>query len=187
MKKKDKYLQGCASGESFWLIEMTEPDADLLAALRPGIKDGNEYVLNGSNVFISNGELADLAIVAAKTSPALGTSGVSLFLVEKGTPGFERGQRIEKIGMHVQDTTELFFEDCRIPESNLLGIEGQGFKYLMQKLQQERLVVAMGSQTLRKESGIQPWLCQGTQCFGQPWVYSKHSVRSCPNSYSRCK
>ncbi len=149
-EQKNKWLPGCASGDVILAIGMTEPDAgsDLGSLRTRAIKDGDDYILNGSKVFISNGELADLAIIAAKTNPGAGTSGVSLFLVEKGTPGFDSGQKIQKIGLHVQDTTELFFEDCRIPKANLLGIEGQGFKYLMEKLQQERLVVAIAAQAL---------------------------------------
>lgn len=149
-EQKNKWLPGCTSGDTILAIGMTEPDAgsDLAALRTRAVKDGNEYILNGSKVFISNGQLADLFVIAAKTDPDAGTNGISLFLVEKGTPGFESGKKIEKIGLRVQDTTELFFDDCRIPKSNLIGKEGFGFKYLMQKLQQERLVVAIASQAL---------------------------------------
>lgn len=149
-EQKSKWLPGCTSGDVITAIAMTEPDAgsDLAALRTKAIKSGNEYVLNGSKVFISNGEIADLFIVAAKTDTKAGAKGISLFLVERDTPGFSRGKKIEKIGLRVQDTSELFFEDCHIPESNLLGQEGQGFKYLMEKLQQERLMVAIASQAL---------------------------------------
>jgi acyl-CoA dehydrogenase len=122
-------------------VALTEPGAgsDLASMRTKAIKDGDHYVLNGAKTFISNGTLADLVVVAAKTDPAAGAKGVSLFVVERGTPGFERGKPINKIGYHVQDTAELFFEDCRVPAENLLGKEGAGFVYMMKKLQQERL------------------------------------------------
>jgi acyl-CoA dehydrogenase len=128
-------------------IAMTEPNtgSDLAAIKTTAIRDGDEYVLNGSKTFISNGQICDLVIVAAKTDPNATHAGVSLFVVEADRPGFTRGRRLKKIGMHAQDTSEMHFEDCRIPVSNLLGDEGAGFYYLMNKLQQERLVVAIGA------------------------------------------
>jgi acyl-CoA dehydrogenase len=111
------------------------------------IRDGDDYVLNGAKTFISNGQISDLVIVVAKTDPAADPPhrGISLLLVEADRPGFERGRNLEKIGLKGQDTSELFFRDCRVPCDNLLGQEGQGFKMLMGQLQQERLTIAVGS------------------------------------------
>lgn len=150
-EQKEKYLPGCVSGDTILAVAMTEPGAgsDLASIRTSAVKDGDEYVLNGSKTFISNGSLADLVIVAAKTDPKAGNRGITLFLVEDGTPGFTKGNLIPKVGLHAQDTAELFFEDCRVPASNVLGGEemiGKGFKCLMQKLQQERLMVAIASQ-----------------------------------------
>lgn len=141
-EQKKRWLPGIVSGDSILAIAMTEPGAgsDLAAMRTRAVKDGDHYVLNGSKTFISNGISADLVVVAAKTDPSAGAKGISLFVVERGTPGFERGKPIKKIGYHAQDTVELFFEDCRVPAENLLGKEGAGFVYLMKKLQQERLV-----------------------------------------------
>ena len=123
---------------------MTEPGAgsDLQGMKTTAIKDGDDYILNGSKVFITNGWLADLVIVCAKTDPTKGAKGISLFLVEAGTPGFTKGKKLKKMGMKAQDTAELFFEDVRLPKSALLGKEGAGFMYLMEELPQERLLIA---------------------------------------------
>ena len=125
---------------------MTEPEAgsDLAAIKTTATKQGKNWLLNGQKTFISNGLLADIVIVAAKTSNA--PQSVSLFVVERDAPGFSRGEAIKKMGLKAQDTVELFFDDCKIPEENLLGQEGMGFIYLMQKLQPERLAVAIGCQ-----------------------------------------
>ncbi len=149
-EQKLKHLPGCASGDTILAVAMTEPEAgsDLASMKTTAVKKGNEWVLNGQKTFISNGILADLLVVAAKTggkdTPA--HQAVSLFLVERDAPGFSRGEPIKKIGLKAQDTAELFFDDCRIPEENILGVEGMGFIFLMQKLQQERLVCALASQ-----------------------------------------
>ncbi|MBC7075611.1 MAG: acyl-CoA dehydrogenase family protein [Syntrophomonadaceae bacterium] len=149
-EQKQKWLPDCASGDKILAVAMTEPEAgsDLAAMRTTAVRDGGDYVLNGSKTFISNGILADLIIVAAKTDPAAGSKGISLFVVERGMPGFERGKRIPKIGMHCQDTAELFFDNCRVPAGNLLGRENEGFIYLMEKLQQERLMAAILNQSL---------------------------------------
>ncbi|NSW83117.1 MAG: acyl-CoA dehydrogenase family protein [Syntrophothermus sp.] len=149
-EQKARWLPKCVSGDIILAIAMTEPGAgsDLAAIRTRAIRDGDHYILNGSKTFISNGILADLVVVAAKTDPAAGAKGVSLFVVERDTPGFSRSKQIPKIGLHAQDTAELFFEDCRVPASNLLGKEGHGFIYLMQKLQQERLLAAIVNVTL---------------------------------------
>ena len=128
-------------------IAMTEPGAgsDLQGVKTSAVRDGEHYVINGSKTFITNGYLSDLVIVVAKTDPAGGARGTSLIVVEAATPGFSKGRLLKKIGMKAQDTSELFFEDVRVPCRNLLGEEGMGFVYLMQELPQERLSVAVGA------------------------------------------
>ena len=147
--QKQRWLRGCAGGEVITALGMTEPGtgSDLAALATTAVRDGDDYVLNGSKTFISNGQLCDLAIIAAKTDPdpANAHKGISMFLVEANRPGFTKGRRLHKMGMASQDTSELFFEDCRVPATNLLGIEGGGFMMMMQKLQQERLCVAVGA------------------------------------------
>jgi acyl-CoA dehydrogenase len=149
-EQRARWLPGCASGELITAIAMTEPGtgSDLAAIATTAVRDGAEYVINGAKTFISNGQLCDLVIVAAKTdpNPANAHRGISLFVVEAARAGFGRGKKLEKMGMAAQDTSELFFDDCRVPANNLLGVEGAGFMMLMQKLQQERLCVAIGSQ-----------------------------------------
>ncbi|NLU47139.1 MAG: acyl-CoA dehydrogenase [Syntrophomonadaceae bacterium] len=170
-EQKMRWLPDCVSGKKILAIAMTEPNAgsDLAAMRTRAVRDGNSYVLNGSKTFISNGILADLVMVAAKTDPQAGARGVSLFVVEAGTKGFERSKPIPKIGMHAQDTAELYFEDCRIPAENLLGQEGYGFYYLMQKLQQERLVAAMINQAVAEHClEITLQYVKERQVFGKP-------------------
>ncbi|HKV55728.1 MAG TPA: acyl-CoA dehydrogenase family protein [Candidatus Binataceae bacterium] len=149
--QKRRYAPGAISGELVLAIAMTEPGtgSDLAAVQTTARRDGDHYVLNGSKMFISNGQIADLVIVVAKTDPKANPPhrGVSLVLVERDTPGFVRGRKLDKLGLRGQDTSELFFEDCRVPAGNLLGREGAGFKMLMEKLQQERLVTAVGALT----------------------------------------
>ncbi len=146
--QKRRWLPGCAAGEFVTAIAMTEPGtgSDLAAITTTARRDGGDYIINGAKTFISNGILCDLCIVAAKTDPAHPHQGVSLFVVEAGRPGFVKAKKLAKMGMASQDTAELAFEDCRVPESNRLGPEGSGFYALMQKLQQERLVVAAAAQ-----------------------------------------
>ncbi|MDH3518848.1 MAG: acyl-CoA dehydrogenase family protein [Myxococcales bacterium] len=144
-----RYLPGAIAGEILLAIAMTEPAAgsDLAGIQTRAVRDGDHYVLNGSKTFISNGQICDLVIVVAKTDPAADPphAGMSLFLVDADTPGFERGRNLEKLGLKGQDTSELFFRDCRVPAENLLGAEGGGFAMLMAQLQQERLCIAVGS------------------------------------------
>ncbi len=153
--QKQRWLPGAASGEIITAIAMTEPGtgSDLAGITTTAVRDGDHYVLNGAKTFISNGILCDLCIVAAKTDldPANKHQGVSLIVVEAGTPGFVKGKKLEKIGLSAQDTSELAFEDCRVPVANRLGAEGSGFQMLMQKLQQERLVVAIGAQAAAEQ------------------------------------
>jgi len=146
-EQKQRYLPGAISGDILLGIAMTEPGtgSDLANVQTTARRDGDHFVLNGAKTFISNGQIGDLFVVVAKTNPQAQPphAGISLILVEAGTPGFVRGKKLDKLGLRGQDTSELFFEDCRVPVSNLLGKEGQGFKMLMQKLQQERLVIAV--------------------------------------------
>lgn len=148
-QQKRKYLVPAIRGELILGIAMTEPGAgsDLAGIQTRAQRRGDHYVLNGSKTFISNGQIADLFIVVAKTDPAATPPhrGISLFLVEATSPGFRRGRRLEKLGLRGQDTSELFLEECVVPRENLLGEEGQGFRMLMEKLQQERLCIAVAS------------------------------------------
>lgn len=143
--QKSQWLPGMVSGDAVAALGMTEPSAgsDLAALRTRAIRDGDEYVLNGSKVFITNGIHADLVVVAAKTDPKAGSKGVSLFLVDTKLPGFSTGQKIEKIGQHSSDTAELFFSDMRIPANALLGQEGKGFVHMMDELPRERLGCAV--------------------------------------------
>ena len=144
---KRRFLPKMISGEMIGAIAMTEPGAgsDLQGVKTTAVRDGDHYVINGSKTFITNGYLADLVIVVAKTDPAGGAKGTSLILVEAGTPGFSKGRKLKKVGMKAQDTSELFFEDVRVPCANLIGEEGMGFVYLMQELPQERLTVGISA------------------------------------------
>lgn len=179
-EQKKKWLPGTATGDTITAVAMTEPNAgsDLASMRTTAIKDGDEYVINGQKTFISNGILCDLCIVAAKTDPKADPpyAGISLIVVEDGTPGFIKGERFDKIGMKSQDTAEMFFDDCRVPVSNLLGEEGGGFKYLMEKLQQERLFASWGSQVLA-EVALEVTLdyCRSREAFGRPISRFQHN------------
>ncbi len=148
-EQKRRYIPGACSGDIILAIAMTEPGtgSDLAAVQTNARRDGDSYVINGAKMFISNGQIADAIIVVAKTDTKAKPAhrGISLITVDKDAPGFNRGRKLVKLGFKGQDTSELFFEDCRVPVTNLLGQEGQGFKMLMDKLQQERLVTAVGS------------------------------------------
>ncbi len=144
--QRQYWLPRMASGEAIAAIGMTEPGAgsDLKAIRTTARKDGDHYVINGSKIFISNGQNCNLLVLAAKTDPAAGAKGVSLFLVDAATPGFTRGQNLEKIGQHAGDTSELFFNDMRVPADALLGgVEGQGFVQMMRELPRERLIIGV--------------------------------------------
>ncbi len=154
--QKQKWLPGMADGSLIGAIAMTEPGtgSDLQAIATRAVDDGDHWIINGSKTFISNGLLCDLVIVAVQCvdqsgAPSGGAGGsgwqnMSLIVVEKDAPGFVRGKQLKKIGLSAQDTTEMHFEDCRVPKSNILGEQGQGFVYLMQELARERMVVAVG-------------------------------------------
>jgi acyl-CoA dehydrogenase len=147
--QRQRWLPKMATGELVGAIAMTEPNtgSDLQAVRTTAIRDGDEYLINGSKTYITNGQLADLVIVVAKTDPTKGAKGISLIVVETASsPGFERGRNLKKLGQRSADTSELFFQDCRVPVTNLLGDkEGQGFVQLMQQLPQERLSIAQAA------------------------------------------
>src|ERR1700716_1453715 len=149
-EQKKHWLPKMVSGEAIGSLGMTEPHAgsDLKAVRTQALRNGDEFVINGQKVFISNGQLCDLVVLATKTDGAAGAHGVTLFLVESDRPGFKRGRNLEKLGMKAQDTSELFFDNVRIPAGNLLGKEGKGFAQMMTKLSQERLAQAIRSATV---------------------------------------
>ncbi len=146
-EQKQNYLPRMARGEIIGAIAMSEPGvgSDLQSVKTIAVRDGDQYTVNGAKTFITNGWNADLVIVVAKTNPALGAKGTSLILVERGMKGFEKGKRLKKLGLKAQDTSELFFDNVKVPVNNLLGAEGQGFVYLMQELPWERMQIAIGA------------------------------------------
>ena len=148
-EQKRKYLPGTISGDILLGIAMTEPGtgSDLANVQTKAIRQGDHYVVNGSKTFISNGQIGDLFVTVVKTDPNASPphKGISLLLIDADSPGFVRGRKLDKLGLRGQDTSELTFEDCVVPARNLLGKEGQGFKMLMEKLQQERLCIAVAS------------------------------------------
>jgi acyl-CoA dehydrogenase len=172
-EQKHRWLPGCATGELITAIAMTEPGtgSDLAAIRTTAVRNGDHYVLNGQKTFISNGINCDLVIVVAKTDPGAkpAHAGISLLVVEDGTPGFEKGRNLDKIGFHSQDTAEMAFVDCRVPVKNLLGQEGKGFYYLMKKLQQERLMTAIGAQVMAEEAlRLTIDFAKSREAFGRP-------------------
>ena len=172
-EQRRRWLPGCASGELVTAIAMTEPGtgSDLAALTTTAVKDGDDYVIEGAKTFISNGMLCDLCIVAAKTDPDPQNAhrGITLFVVEAGTPGFIKAKKLKKMGMLSQDTAELAFDGCRVPARNRLGPEGSGFMALMQKLQQERLVVAVVAQAAAERVLADTIAyCRDRKAFGKP-------------------
>jgi acyl-CoA dehydrogenase len=169
---KHKYLPGCIAGEIITAVGMTEPNtgSDLASIRTTAREDGDHVIINGQKTFISNGIVCDLIVLAAKDpTEANPHQAISLYLVEAGTPGFEKGRKLKKIGWHSQDTAELYFNDCRIPKSNRLGEKGAGFIMLMQKLQQERLMVcisAVAAAEFMLEMTIK--YCKERTVFGRP-------------------
>lgn len=167
---KQRWLPRMTSGEALGAVAMTEPSggSDLKAMRTTAVRDGDDYVINGQKVFITNAQGADLIVLACKTDPGAGHKGISLILLETDRPGFSLGRRLEKIGYKAQDTSELFFADVRVPVSNLLGVEGRGFYQLMQQLAQERLVQAVKS--LASAEAVLQWTIDYTaerRAFGQ--------------------
>jgi alkylation response protein AidB-like acyl-CoA dehydrogenase len=177
---KKKYLPGCVTGDIVTAVAMTEPDAgsDLAGMKTVAVEEDDEVVIDGSKTFISNGIIADIVVVAARDPNVENPyEAISLYVVESGTPGYTRGRHLEKMGMYSQDTAELFFTKCRIPKENRLGDKGSGFLMLMQKLQQERLVCAMGATAATER--VVNWItdyCKQTTVSGKP-VSKSQSVQ----------
>jgi alkylation response protein AidB-like acyl-CoA dehydrogenase len=170
-EQKARWLPGICSGELVTAVAMTEPGAgsDLAGIATTAKRDGDHYVVNGSKTFITNGINADLVITAVKTDPSQRHRGISLVVIERGMPGFERGRNLEKVGLHSQDTAELFFNDVEVPVANLLGEEGKGFGHLMDNLAQERLsIAANGVAAARAAFEWTLEYCKERQAFGQP-------------------
>ncbi len=168
--QKKRWLPRMVKGEAIGSLGMTEPHAgsDLKAVRTQAVRDGDEFVINGQKVFISNGQLCDVVVLATKTDNGAGAKGITLFLVESDRPGFNRGRNLEKLGMKAQDTSELFFENVRVPASNMLGEEGRGFAHMMTKLAQERLAQAIRSATVTET--VIDWTVDYTserKAFGQ--------------------
>jgi alkylation response protein AidB-like acyl-CoA dehydrogenase len=177
-EQKQRWLPGFCSGELITAIAMTEPGtgSDLQGIKATAKKDGDDWILNGSKTFITNGINADLVIVVAQTDPAAGARGFSLLMVERGMVGFERGRNLDKVGMKAQDTAELFFDNVRLPSTNLLGTEGLGFLHLMDCLPQERLSIAVVAVAAsRKVLDLTLAYCKERQAFGKPIGSFQHS------------
>lgn len=177
-EQKRRWLPGFCSGEIVTAIAMTEPDAgsDLQGIKTTAVDQGDHYLLNGSKTFISNGILSDLVIVVAKTDPSAGARGISLLVVERGMPGFDRGRRLDKVGMRAQDTAELVFADVKVPKENLLGAEGSGFVSLMENLPQERLSIAIAAAAATERLlEISLAYAKERQAFGRPIGSFQHN------------
>ncbi|WP_238016149.1 acyl-CoA dehydrogenase family protein [Dactylosporangium sp. AC04546] len=177
-EQKKRWLPGFCSGDIVTAIAMSEPGAgsDLAGIRTHAVRDGDSWVLNGQKTFITNGEMADLVIVVAKTDAARGAHGISLFAVETGTPGFSRGRRLEKVGLKANDTAELFFDDCRIPADHLIGQENQGFYHLMANLPRERLGIAVAAVAAAEHIlGITLEYARTREAFGRPIGKFQHN------------
>ncbi len=171
--QKQKWLPECVSGDLVLSVGMSEPNtgSDLGAIRTSAIKDGDEYVINGQKIFITNGIATDLVILVCKTDPHAvpPSKGISLICVEADAPGFSKGRQLNKMGLHMEDTAELFFEDCRVPARNLLGQEGMGFSYLMKEIQRERLALTLWGKAMSErilEEAIE--YAKTRQAFGRP-------------------
>lgn len=170
-EQMDRWMPGMASGDLVTAIAMTEPGAgsDLAGIATTAVRDGDHYVVNGSKTFITNGINSDLVITAVKTDPGRRHAGMSLLVLERGMEGFSRGRNLEKLGLHAQDTAELFFEDVQVPADNLLGSEGRGFFHLVANLPQERLSLAVTG--LAHAKGAFAWTLdyiKERRAFGSP-------------------
>jgi alkylation response protein AidB-like acyl-CoA dehydrogenase len=174
----ERFLPDCVKGRKILAIAMTEPDAgsDLAGMRTTARKDGDSWVLNGSKIYISNGINADVVIVAAKTDPENNPHAMTLFLVERGMEGFERGRNLKKMGLKAQDTAELFFNNVRIPEENVLGEPGKGFYYLMEGLAEERLLGAVGYLSAAQLSwDLTAEFARERKVFGKPLAAMQNS------------
>jgi alkylation response protein AidB-like acyl-CoA dehydrogenase len=176
-EQKQRWLPGFACGELIGALAMTEPGAgsDLKGIRSSARRDGERWLLNGQKTFISSGIMADIVVVAVRTDPEGGSRALSLFVVERGTPGFERGRQLDKIGLPAQDTAELFFRDAVVPAANLLGEEGRGLHYLMSHLPRERLgVTAKAIANTRAVFDHTVEYCRQRMAFGQPLTGQQH-------------
>jgi alkylation response protein AidB-like acyl-CoA dehydrogenase len=170
-EQKARWLPRICAGEQITAVAMTEPGigSDLASMSTTAIRDGDDYVINGAKTFITNGINADLVVTAVKTDPSQRHKGMSLVVLERGMPGFERGRNLDKIGLHAQDTAELFFTDVRVPVGNRLGEAGEGFRYLVTNLPQERLsIAATGVAAAREAFEWTLAYCKERTAFGQP-------------------
>ncbi len=170
-EQKQRWLPGICSGELVTAVAMTEPGigSDLASMATTAIRDGDAYIVNGSKTFITNGINADLVITAVKTDPSQRHKGMSLLVLERGMDGFERGRNLDKVGLHSQDTAELFFTDVAVPVANLLGTQGQGFVHLVHNLPQERLsIAAAGVAAAEAALGWTLDYVKERTAFGQP-------------------
>jgi alkylation response protein AidB-like acyl-CoA dehydrogenase len=177
-EQKARWLPGICAGELITAVAMTEPGigSDLASMTTTAIRDGDHYVVNGSKTFITNGINADLVITAVKTDPSQRHRGMSLLVLERGMEGFTRGRNLDKIGMHAQDTAELFFDDVRVPVTNRLGEEGTGFVQLVSNLPQERLSIAVtGVAAARAAFDRTLAYAKERQAFGQPVASFQHN------------
>ena len=192
-EQKDRWLPGMVTGEVLTALAMTEPGAgsDVAGMRTSAVKDGDEYILNGSKTFITNGNTADMIIVCAKTDTKAGAKGISLFLVDTSLTGFSTGKPIEKMGQHCSDTAELFFENMRIPSDALLGEEGKGFVYLMQELPRERLGCAV--QAIGHAQGALDLTCdyvKDRKAFGQSvsqFQNTRFKLAQCQTELELCR
>ena len=177
-EQKARWLPGMVTGECITAIAMTEPNtgSDLANIRTTAVRHGDTYVINGSKTFITNGINSDAVIVAVKTDPEAKHRGISLVVLERGMKGFERGRNLDKLGMHAQDTAELFFTDVEVPVANLLGEEGKGFYYLMLNLAQERLGMAVGALAVCQAALDQTLAyTKERKAFGQPVGQFQHN------------
>lgn len=169
--QRARWLPGFCDGSLITAVAMTEPGAgsDLRGISTTASRDGNHYILHGQKTFITNGINADLVLVMAKTDPDAGSRGISLFVLERGMAGFDRGRNLDKVGLKAQDTAELFFDHVQVPVTNLLGAEGQGLGYVMQNLPQERLSIAVAAvATCQRVLRLTLDYCRERQAFGRP-------------------
>ena len=178
-EQKQRWLPGCLTGDTILSIAMTEPNtgSDLQAIRGTAVPDGDDYIINTQKTFITNGTVTDLIILAVKIGKDTSSKNISLICVEADTPGYSVGRKLDKMGLHLDGTAELSFEDCRVPKANLLGEEGMGFKYLMGKLQRERLVVTIWAQRLSErilEDAME--YAKSREAFGQPIGNFQHNA-----------
>jgi alkylation response protein AidB-like acyl-CoA dehydrogenase len=177
-EQKERWLPGIITGETIVAIAMTEPGAgsDLAGIRTSAVRDGDDWIINGSKTFISSGINCDLVVVVARTDPEAGHKGFTLLVVERGMKGFTRGRKLDKMGLHSQDTAELHFEDVRVPASNVLGQEGRGFYHLMHNLPSERLSIAISAIAGAREAWRQTLqYAKDRKAFGQPIGSFQHN------------